>query len=72
MEFKTIEKKDHTGRKVKVLAETYEAGTPDTIGVGENMGWRGHFATKEEMLRYLKSGERYWYSDEWYGSEKKR
>jgi len=24
------------------------------------------------MLAYLKTGERYWYSDEWFGSEKRK
>ncbi len=72
MEYNTILKEDYTGKRIKVLDRTYEAGTPETVGVGEQKGWRGHFATKDEMLRYLKNGERYWYSKEWYGSEKKR
>lgn len=72
MAYNTIEKEDYSGKKVKVLNGTYETGTPETIGVGEKPGWRGHFATKEEMLRYLQNGERYWYAKEWYGSEKKR
>jgi hypothetical protein len=72
MEYKVIEKKDYAGNKVKVLDVTFESGTPETKGVGEDRGWRGHFTDRNEMLRYLKNGERYWYSAEWYGSEKKR
>jgi hypothetical protein len=72
MEYKTVEKKDFTGKSVAVLGETYEPSSPETKGVGENAGWRGHLTGREEMLRYLKNGERYWYSAEWYGSEKKR
>ncbi len=72
MEYKIIEKKDYAGNNVKVLDVTYDAGTPEIKGVGEDRGWRGHFTDRSEMLRYLKNGERYWYSPEWYGSEKKR
>jgi hypothetical protein len=72
MEYKTIEKKDYSGNKVTVLDATYDPGTPETKGVGEDKGWRRHMADRNEMLKYLKNGERYWYSSEWYGSEKKR
>ncbi len=72
MEYKIIEKEDHTGTKVKVLGETYAPGNPESRGVGEDRGWRGHLMDRNEMLRYLKNGERYWYSGDWYGSEKKR
>jgi hypothetical protein len=72
MEYKTIEKKDYAGNRVTVLDDTYEPGVPETKGVGEDMGWRGHLAGREQMLRYLKNGERYWYSGEWYGSEKRK
>jgi len=72
MEYKIIEKKDYAGNNVKVLDVSYESGTPETRGVGEDRGWRGHLKERSEMLRYLKNAERYWYSAEWYGSEKKR
>ena len=72
MEEKRILKEDFAGNKVQVLAESYEPGVPITRGVGDDKGWRGHFNDKNEMLRYLKNGERYWYSNNWYGSEKKR
>jgi len=32
--------------------------------------WRKKLRNREEMLKYLKTAERYWFSDEWYGSEK--
>jgi hypothetical protein len=27
---------------------------------------------RDEMLAYLKTGERYWFSEEWFGSEKRK
>jgi hypothetical protein len=54
--------------KQKVLGEeTYEPGTPS--GPGD---WRGKLKDRGDMLKYLRSGERYWYSEDWYGSEKRR
>jgi len=65
-----VEKKSAPGRKeVEVLGETYEEGKPE----GEEMGqWRQKLASREEKLRYLESGERYWYGKEWFGSEKRK
>ena len=51
----------------QVLGETYEAGKPDGP-----QNWRKKLRNRDEMLRYLTTGERYWYSDDWYGSEKRR
>ncbi len=28
--------------------------------------------TRQEKLKYLETGERYWYSKEWFGSEKRK
>ncbi|MBN1177092.1 MAG: hypothetical protein JXA51_05365 [Dehalococcoidales bacterium] len=69
MEYKVV-KKEAPGRgQVDVLAETYEDGLP----VGENTGkWRQKLESRDEKLNYLKSGERYWYSDDWFGSEKRK
>ena len=72
MKYKEVEKKDFSGKKVKVLDATYEPGVPECLGCAEDLGWRGHLITKEEKLKYLKNAERYWYSTEWYGSEKKK
>ncbi len=69
MAYKTV-KKDAPGRgKVDILAETYEAGEPK----GETEGrWRQKLESRDDKLKYLKSGERYWYSDDWFGSEKRK
>jgi hypothetical protein len=69
MEYKMI-KKEAPGRgEMEILAETYEPGEPQ----GEEVGrWRQKLADRNEKLKYLKSGERYWYSDDWFGSEKRK
>jgi hypothetical protein len=55
--------------KGQVLGETYEAGKPT-----EADAWRRKMRNREEMLRYIKSSERYWVLDheQWYGSEKRK
>jgi hypothetical protein len=69
MEYK-IEKTKAPGRKeVEVLGATFEAGAPE----GEDLGkWRQKLASREDKLKYLQSGERYWFSQEWFGSEKRK
>jgi hypothetical protein len=66
---KTI-KKEAPGRgTVNILAETYSAGEPK----GEDEGrWRQKLENRNEKLKYLKTGERYWYNDDWFGSEKRK
>jgi len=68
MEYK-IEKKSAPGREeVEVLGATFEEGRP----VGEDAGkWRQKLGSREEKLKYLQTGERYWYGEEWFGSEKR-
>ena len=68
MEYK-IEKKSAPGRgEVEVLGSTFEEGKPE----GDDLGkWRQKLETREEKLKYLQEGERYWYGKEWYGSEKR-
>ena len=51
----------------EVLGETYEPGKPT-----EPYNWRKKMNTREQMLRYLQTAERYWFSKDWYGSEKRR
>jgi hypothetical protein len=65
-----VEKKKAPGREeVEVLGGTYEPGKPE----GEEMGrWREKVGDREEKLKYLRTGERYWYGDEWFGSEKRK
>ena len=69
MSYKTV-KKDAPGRgKVDILAETYEPGEPQGEAVGR---WRQKLENRDEKLKYLKNGERYWYNDDWFGSEKRK
>jgi len=65
-----IEKKKAPGREaVEVLGATFEEGKPE----GEDLGkWRQKLASREDKLKYLQSGERYWFSQEWFGSEKRK
>ncbi|MCK4829050.1 hypothetical protein KA005_75705 [bacterium] len=72
MEYKMVEKKDFSGKKVKVLDATYDPGIPEIVGVGKDLGWRKNLNTREAMMNYLKNGERYFYSEDWYGSEKRK
>lgn len=49
--------------------ELYEPGAPQ----GEEAGkWRQKLESRGEKLKYLETGERYWYSDDWFGSEKRK
>jgi len=65
-----IEKKKAPGRKeVEVLGATFEEGKPE----GEKLGkWRQKLESREEKLKYLQAGERYWFGKDWYGSEKRK
>ncbi len=69
MEYK-VEKKSAPGREeVEVLGATFEEGKPE----GEELGkWRQKLVSRQEKLKYLQSGERYWYGKDWYGSEKRK
>lgn len=69
MEYK-VEKKSAPGRdKVEVLGDTFEAGKPEGVGMGK---WRQKLESREQKLKYLETGERYYYSKDWYGSEKRK
>ncbi len=50
-----------------LLGPTYEAGKPEAPD-----DWRKKLRNREEMLGYLKTACRYWYSDDWYGSERRK
>ncbi len=67
MEEKLDEKVSFDGKKVKVLGATFEEGRPESP-----YQWRKKLKSREEMMEYLRNGERYWFSDEWYGSEKRK
>jgi hypothetical protein len=62
-----VEKEKYDGEKVEVVGENYEAGKPEG-----GYKWRGKLRDRKEMMAYLKTGERYWFSDDWYGSERRR
>lgn len=65
-----IKKKSAPGREeVEVLGAIFEEGKPE----GEEPGkWRQKLVSRQEKLKYLQSGERYWYGKDWYGSEKRK
>ena len=65
-----VDKKSAPGRdEVEVLGATFEAGKPE----GEDTGkWRQKLGSREEKLKYLQIGERYWYSEDWFGSERRK
>jgi hypothetical protein len=52
-----------------VLGATFEEGKPEGQACGI---WRYKLRNRAERLKYLETGERYWYSKEWYGSEKRK
>ncbi len=66
-EYQYEEKEDFEGRKVKVLGPTYESGKPE-----EREDWRAKLRTRDEIVNHLRTALRYWYSKEWYGSEKRK
>ena len=69
MEYEIKEKRAPGRDKVDVLGATYEKGKPE----GEELGkWRQKLRDREEKLKYLQTGERYWYGKDWYGSEKRK
>ena len=65
-----VEKKAAPGRdSVEVLGDTSEPGKAEGTTAGL---WRQKLPTRAEKLKYLETGERYYYSQEWYGSEKRK
>lgn len=69
MDYKMQKHKSANWGEVSVLAETFEEGKPDSEELGQ---WRQKLGSRGEKLKYLKTAERYWYSDDWYGSEKRK
>ena len=69
MEYK-IEKVSAPGREmVDLLGATFEEGKPD----GKELGrWRQKVGSREDKLKYLETAERYWYGEDWPGSEKRK
>ncbi len=67
IDYQYDEKEVFNGEKVKVLGATFEEGKPEG-----RQDWRTKLATREEKLGYIKTALRYWYSKDWYGSEKRK
>jgi len=64
---KLIDKNRFDGKSVKILGSTFDQGKP--IEKGQ---WRSKLTVREDAVDYLKSALRYWYSSDWYGSEKRK
>ena len=62
-----IEKQLFDGSKIEILGPTYEAGKPE--GKGE---WKNKMVGRDGYIKYLVQAERYWYNDNWFGSEKRK
>ncbi len=66
----TIKKKRFDGTEVEILGETYEEGCCTRE---DKYQWIQRLSDdRRELLRFLETGLRYWYSDDWYGSEKRK
>ncbi len=65
-----IKTSEAPGRKeVKVLGSTFDDGKPS----GEQEGrWRQKLRDRDEQIKYLQTAERYWYSKDWFGSERRK
>jgi hypothetical protein len=65
----TVKKKRFDGTEVEVLAETYEPGATE---MRDKNDWESRLQDKNEILKFLQSGLRYWYAKEGFGSEKRK
>ena len=59
--------KEKSSATVKCLGPTYEEGMPT-----EQLTWRSKMTDRAQMLKYLETGERYFYAEEGFGSEKRK
>lgn len=65
-----ITKERFDGTQVEILGATYEAGPTHD---GEKYDWISRVGSeRQDLLKFLKTGLRYWYSGEWFGSEKRK
>ena len=65
-QYQLEEKKDFSGKKVEVIAGSFESGKPE-----EKHAWRDKLDNQDEMLKQVREDLRYWYS-EGHGSEKRK
>ena len=63
----TIEKEKFDGTKIEILGPSYEKGKPENP-----VHWKRKLSNRKDYLNYLKQSERYWYNDDWFGSEKRK
>ncbi len=64
-----VERELYDGSKVEILGDQCEPGSAT-----EPFNWRLSMTAREEQVKYLKNGERYFYCDqeEWFGSETRK
>ncbi|MBI2868759.1 MAG: hypothetical protein HYX96_02910 [Chloroflexi bacterium] len=55
--------------KAEKQEATFEPGKPEEKSLGH---WREKLQNRDEKLKYLQSAERYFYSKDWFGSEKRK
>ena len=69
MEYKLEKKTAPEWGEMDVLGETYEPGKPE----GEEQGrWEQKLLSRDERMKYLREGLRYWYANEGFGSERRK
>ncbi len=67
------EKERFDGQKVKILMPQYAPGSDeDRYPWRKNITYVNIGEEKAPVLRYLKTAERYFYSKDWFGSEKRK
>lgn len=54
---------------VEILGATYEAGKPQGADMGK---WSQKMSSRNDKIKYLQSGMRYFYDAEGFGSEKRK
>jgi hypothetical protein len=64
-----VKKQRFDGEAIEVLGPAYEDGKPTGEGIGQ---WQHKLDSRKEILTYLRSGERYWYGKEGFGSERRK
>ncbi len=67
------EKERFDGQKVKILMPQYAPGSDeDRYPWRKNITYVNIGEEKTPVMRYLKTAERYFYSKDWFGSEKRK
>jgi hypothetical protein len=67
------EKERFDGKKVKILVPEYASGTDeDRYLWRKNITYVNIGEEKTPIMRYLTTAERYFYSKDWFGSEKRK